>query len=55
MGDEYFTKLYNLRTEDAKVQRGVGNPEDLKPIASNGGCESVSNDTRNIASNATVA
>lgn len=48
MGDAYFTKLYNLRNEAAKVKRNAGNSSnEQKPMASNGGCESVSNDTRN--------
>lgn len=49
MGDPYFTKLYNLRNEDAKIQRNNGRNQ-AKPLASHGGCESVSNDTRNAAS-----
>lgn len=53
MGDPYFTKLYNLRNEDAKTQRNHGRPSNTsqaKPLASHEGCESVSNDTRNAAS-----
>mmetsp|Transcript_1151 Transcript_1151/g.2335 ORF Transcript_1151/g.2335 Transcript_1151/m.2335 type:complete len:309 (-) Transcript_1151:145-1071(-) len=53
MGDPYFTRLYNLRNEDAKILRNEGsvsNANQAKPLASNGGCESVSNDTRNAAS-----
>lgn len=53
MGDEYFTKLYDLRNETAKVQRNNGttaNQKSLKPMPSNGGCESVSNDTRGATS-----
>ena len=53
MGDEYFTKLYDLRNEAAKVKRNNGttaNQKSQKPMASNGGCEPVSNDTRGTAS-----
>lgn len=53
MGDPYFTRLYDLRNEGAKILRNKGSVSDTnqaKPLASNGGCESVSNDTRNAAS-----
>mmetsp|Transcript_9054 Transcript_9054/g.25935 ORF Transcript_9054/g.25935 Transcript_9054/m.25935 type:complete len:529 (+) Transcript_9054:430-2016(+) len=51
MGDEYFTKLFALRNDDAKQKRlGNGNT-DGKPQQSNAGCESASNDTRNNKSN----
>ena len=50
MGDSYFTKLYDLRNDDAKQKRNSivagNNGKVLKPQQSNGGCESVSNDTR---------
>ena len=51
IGDKYFTQLYALRNEDAKIQRNSGvataeNPKALKPQQSNSGCESVSNDMR---------
>ena len=50
MGDEYFTKLYALRNDDAKQKRKTNAGSDdkvLRPQQSNGGCESVSNDMRN--------
>ena len=53
MGDPYFTKLYNLRNEDAKTLRnkgGASSANQAKPLASHEGCESVSNDTRNAKS-----
>jgi hypothetical protein len=45
IGDAYFTKLYELRNDDAKQSKGE-NSKALKPQQSNSGCESVSNDTR---------
>jgi amidophosphoribosyltransferase len=43
IGDSYFTKLFNMRNDDAKQKRE--NPEDgqSKPIQSNDGCESIPN------------
>ncbi len=49
IGDQYFTKLYDLRNEEAKkVRNGTKPTEDptTKARQSNDGCESVSNDTR---------
>lgn len=50
IGDAYFTKLFDLRNDDAKQLRNNGavtkNPKDLRPQASNSGCESVTNDMR---------
>lgn len=49
IGDEYFTKLYDLRNEEAKkVRNGNKSSGDSESKAkqSNEGCESVSNDTR---------
>ena len=49
IGDEYFTKLYDLRNEGAKEVRN-GNmssgDSESRTKQSNEGCESVSNDTR---------
>jgi len=53
LGDPYFARLYNLRNEDAKTMRNKGSSQSTtqaKPLASNEGCESVSNDTRNAIS-----
>ena len=54
IGDEYFTKLYNLRNDEAKMKRNnssfatSASSASLKQSAvqSNDGCESVSNDKR---------
>ena len=50
IGDEYFTKLYDLRNEKAKLSRNgtAGNSDapDARTQQSNDGCESVNNDTR---------
>ena len=53
IGDAYFTRLYDLRNEDAKQLRnnGVANGEESKnqkPQSSSGGCEPVTNDTRSL-------
>ena len=50
IGDEYFTKLYDLRNDEAKMKRN-GNVSASSPMRksaaqSNDGCESVSNDKR---------
>eukprot|EP00934_Nitzschia_sp_Nitz4_P002479 Nitzschia sp. Nitz4//scaffold170_size48074//34977//36881//NITZ4_007110-RA/size48074-augustus-gene-0.35-mRNA-1//-1//CDS//3329538655//2469//frame0 len=51
IGDEYFTRLFSTRNEDAKIARNSGVTTvkgDLpaKAKASNNGCEPVSNDVR---------
>ena len=54
IGDEYFTKLYNLRNDEAKMKRNSSSfatsasSASLKhsAVQSNDGCESVSNDKR---------
>ena len=48
IGDQYFTKLYDLRNEEAKEVRNGNKSGDSESKAkqSNDGCESVSNDTR---------
>lgn len=49
IGDEYFTKLYDLRNEEAKTVRNGGKTSEdseSKARQSNEGCESVNNDTR---------
>mmetsp|Transcript_3145 Transcript_3145/g.7184 ORF Transcript_3145/g.7184 Transcript_3145/m.7184 type:complete len:309 (-) Transcript_3145:221-1147(-) len=56
IGDAYFQRLYNLRNDAAKQQRGtnsgtgdLGTPA-TKPKQSNDGCESVQNDRKNAVS-----
>lgn len=47
IGDEYFTKLYDLRNEEAKmVRNGTSDDPTAKAQQSHNGCESVNNDTR---------
>ena len=47
IGDEYFTKLHDMRNDAAKLEPKNGSKATpLKTKQSNGGCESVSNDTR---------
>jgi hypothetical protein len=51
IGDDYFNKLFDLRNEAAKQNKGNGvitivNGKELRPQQSNGGCEPVVNDTR---------
>ena len=50
MGDPYFTKLFDLRNDDAKQRKNDGkapvNGKKMTPRGSNDGCESVVNDTR---------
>ena len=51
MGDPYFTKLFDLRNDDAKQRKNDGNPpvngkKLVKRSSTNDGCESVVNDTR---------
>jgi len=49
MGDEYFTRLYGLRNEEAKkIRNGTSDKdeESVKTKQSNEGCESVNNDMR---------
>lgn len=52
IGDEYFTKLYDMRNDDAKQQREDNNnisdatPSKKRPQQSNDGCESIPNGTK---------
>lgn len=48
LGDEYFTRLYDLRNEGAKQKRNGDSTTDKTGRAkqSNEGCESMSNDLK---------
>lgn len=52
IGDEYFTKLYDMRNDDAKQQRednttiSDATPSKKRPQQSNDGCESIPNGTK---------
>jgi hypothetical protein len=43
IGDAYFTRLYDLRNDDAKQERDNGGDNPSKPKQSNDGCESIPN------------
>ena len=49
MGDEYFTKLFNLRNDDAKQSQDKGaTSKHLTTQQSNGGCESIPNEAKRV-------
>lgn len=56
MGDAYFTKLFDLRNDDAKQRKNDGKPPVngknlVRRSSTNDGCESVVNDTRSNNNN----
>jgi len=59
IGDSYFAKLHDLRNDSAKREREYGLDENgnkkKRPVQSNNGCESVSNDKRDTVSEGSAA